>query len=599
MSESGDQQPDLTCPDCGTSGAPGSYCPSCGAKFGRSHRFGHRFMHRHPSAPGEPALLPSVVTSVFPRLSTHARRPFRVALVAGLIVLVIFAVLRWQAPVVAVAALGFALLFTVYLAESDVFHDFPRRMLALTVIVGVVVGAAWGAVGGRLVSRSYDVPLASGMQSAQVVPQGMAVAATGALLMLLPAIIVAVLRPPIRESLDGYVIGALGAVGFTAAATVVRLAPQLTAGPTTAQRSIGALLGEAGTVGIVMPLTAASVGGLFGIALWFRSRSGGRINVGAIVAAVVLAMLLFALGRLIEMLALSVLPQLALHLVIAVLALLACRLGAHAALRYEAIDADEPVACPDCGPAEPGARFCADCGVALRAFSKTARTAGQPGRPVKVTHRRLALVVGAGVGVMAVVALGISALVTSPPGRYVCPPHCGAPPIGTPIMTNPRFTSTDGDFSVSYPGPGTAYRPTFKPNTVVLDLTAGDTGTLELHGEAANGRDPRQVAEDLLRRRYPNATVAYEIPNASVGYQPGYGVAADDYPQGGMGTYTRLRILLMVAVKNDYALVGAAVGPYHEFSPSVISHPSGANLELALYMGKYVNSFTWRGDSPR
>ncbi len=200
---------------------------------------------------------------------------------------------------------------------------------------------------------------------------------------------------------------------------------------------------------------------------------------------------------------------------------------------------------------------------------------------------------------MAAVAFGLSTLMTAPAASYVCPPHCGAPPIGTPIETNPRFTATDGDFSVSYPGPGTPYRITYEPNSVVLDRWAGDTGTMEFHGEAANGRDPRRVAEDLLRRSYPDATIAYEIPNASVGYQPGYGVVADDYPQGGMGTYTRLRILLMVAVKNDFALVASAVGPYREFSPSYVAHPSGANLELALFMGRYVNSFEWRGDPPR
>ena len=77
-------------------------------------------------------------------------------------------------------------------------------------------------------------------------------------------------------------------------------------------------------------------------------------------------------------------------------------------------------------------------------------------------------------------------------------------------------------------------------------------------------------------------------------------MAADDYPQDGSGTYMRLRILVLAAVKNDYALVASAVGPYHEFSPSFGNgHPSGANLQLALDMAKYVNSFVWRGDSPR
>jgi hypothetical protein len=85
-----------------------------------------------------------------------------------------------------------------------------------------------------------------------------------------------------------------------------------------------------------------------------------------------------------------------------------------------------------------------------------------------------------------------------------------------------------------------------------------------------------------------------------VGYQLGYGEVDDVYPQDGSGKYQRLRVLVMVAVKNDLALIAAAIGPYHQFTPDFgLGQPSGANLELALDMSKYVNSFMWRGDPPR
>ena len=221
--------------------------------------------------------------------------------------------------------------------------------------------------------------------------------------------------------------------------------------------------------------------------------------------------------------------------------------------------------------------------------------------PVRHTsHARLFLLLGVGLVVLVAGVIVVSVLVTPSAQRYVCPPDCGRPPLGKPVEVNPRFTAANGDFSVAYPGPNTAYKATLNPNGVVLDYVNGDTGTLQLFGEPARDRTPQQVAEDLIKQTYPDATTQYEIPNAMVGYQPGYGVVADEYPQDSTGAYTRLRVLVMVAVKNGVALVAAAVGPFHEFSPDYGSgHPSGANLELALDMGKYVNSFVWRGDPPR
>ena len=82
---------------------------------------------------------------------------------------------------------------------------------------------------------------------------------------------------------------------------------------------------------------------------------------------------------------------------------------------------------------------------------------------------------------------------------------------------------------------------------MVLDYVGGDTGTLALFGEPARNRTPKRITLDLIKEKYPDATVNYEIPNASVGYQPGYGVAADEYPQNsrastpGCGCWSWLR----------------------------------------------------------
>ncbi|WP_102142263.1 hypothetical protein [Mycobacterium hubeiense] len=221
--------------------------------------------------------------------------------------------------------------------------------------------------------------------------------------------------------------------------------------------------------------------------------------------------------------------------------------------------------------------------------------------PVRRTSpARLVLIWAVGVLVVAGVLVAVSAEMSDPPARYVCPPDCGRPPMGEPVATNPSFTAPDGTFSVSYPAPGTAYEITTDADGVTAEFVGGDGGTMQLFSQPANGRPPEDIARQLVDETYPDAQTVYEIPNAMVGYQPGFGMVADTWPQAATGSYTRMRLVVMVAVKNDRALIAAAAGPYREFGPDFGSgKPSGANLQLALDMGKYVNSFRWRGDPPR
>jgi len=205
------------------------------------------------------------------------------------------------------------------------------------------------------------------------------------------------------------------------------------------------------------------------------------------------------------------------------------------------------------------------------------------------------LVLLAGMVILAVV----DNQVTDVPTRYVCPPDCGRPPTGLPVATNPRFTAPGGEFSVSYPAPGAAYSVTTQLNGVTADWTAGDGGTLRLFSQSARGRDAKQIAEELLQDGFPDAQTAYELPNATVGFRTGYGEVADFQPLGATNT-NRVRVIVIVAIKNDLALVAAAAGPFREFTPNFgPGPPSPANLQIAQDMGKYVNSFAWRGDPPR
>ena len=84
-----------------------------------------------------------------------------------------------------------------------------------------------------------------------------------------------------------------------------------------------------------------------------------------------------------------------------------------------------------------------------------------------------------------------------------------------------------------------------------------------------------------------------------VGYQVGTGVVAN-FQAPGLANKFGLRVLVMAAVKNDLALIAVAEGPFRRFSPDFgPGPPSAANLEIAMDMGKYVESFSWKGDPPR
>jgi hypothetical protein len=489
-----------------------------------------------------------------------ARTPFLLGLAILVFTLGAFALLRWQAPLIALGALGFPLLFVLYLRASDIAGAVPVLYRVATTTLGAGLGVGWALLATAIATRSYNLGLAEGNWRGHTILEGLTIPISGAILMLVPAAIIR-LRYRSLKPLDGFVIGALGAIGFDAGTALTLLAPQFVTGATTDSQPVSELLAEAGIQGVAMPLTAAALGGLFGAALWFAvaadSAPDRRHRVTPLVWSVAVAVALYLGLGLLQVFPLADAAHFGLHMFIAILAVLASRIGLRAVLPPDTADGAAP----------------------LR----------------QNPFRWLLLPLGVGMTVVSVAAFALSVITTPVIPRYVCPPDCGRPPLGEPVQINPWFRSTDNKFLVQYPRAGTAYTAIFDPNGVNVHFTAGDTGTLELFGVPAEGREAQRVAEDLIHKRYPDAVAEYEIPNALVGYEPGYGVVSDVYPQDPSGAYSRLRLLVMVAVENDYALVAAAIGPYHEFSRDFGNgHPSAVDFQLALDVGKYVNSFIWR-----
>jgi hypothetical protein len=206
----------------------------------------------------------------------------------------------------------------------------------------------------------------------------LAIPVGGAVLMLLPAVLVRLLRPPIRESLDGFLIGSLGALAYYAAATLTRLVPQLATGVVATGRDVGGLVVEAGIRGVAGPLTAAAAGGMVGAALWATRRVDGQIRgrpLTAVLPAVGLVVIVYAVLGLIDIAPLAPWLLLLLHLLVAAAAIMALRIALHISLLHEAHDVLEgaPLLCPECHHVVPDMAFCANCGAATRASSRSSR----------------------------------------------------------------------------------------------------------------------------------------------------------------------------------------------------------------------------------
>ena len=627
----------MHCRVCSANVPDGVFCGNCGAHLNPQPGDGPVWLRprAYCAAPNEHVLRPAITSSLFPHLSQISRAPFALGLVFIVVAMAVAIQLRLPAAMIAFATLGLPLLYLVYRFQTRVYHEVPLATLLTTIALGLVSGVGFVLLTDEMVTRTVGSAFEGELAGSRVLRDGMGVAEGDILAMLLPILLIRYFRPGRLESLQGFVIGGIGALSYSAAATFTRLVPQLSAGPVGAGKPVQWLVVESAIRGLTVPITALCAGGLVGAALWFtRPAAGPRLSRGAVVALLsVFSVLVLGNVAVVGAIDVAGLPQLSLlgwHIAMALIAVVSLRAGLQVALLHEATEPATyiPELCLHCRNVVPDMPFCPSCGASSHATSHALRVRQRqvsplpddaeaatgpvwPGYSVPAQRytsaplartpivRVLGVWLACNIGVAAGL-VGLSAAISTPEVRFNCPPDCGHPPSGTAVKTNPRFTAADGGFTVAYPAPGSAYEVTLADDGVTARYVAGDGGVLRLWSLPASGRTAREVVTEVLDRSYRNARRSYEIPNAMVGYQPGYGVVADLWPQGADTRYQHFRVILLAAVKNDLALIAGAIGPYRQFSPSVgPGRPSGANLELAMDMGHYVNSFSWRGDPPR
>jgi hypothetical protein len=388
-----DDLPTMECARCEMAVPAGDFCGWCGDYLDGSKSKGPAWLRikSFSASAGEHLLTPNIASSLFPQLPARSRRVFLIGLGLVLTALIAAALFRLPGALITVAALGLPLLFLIYLQEADVHRDIPSATLVLTAALGIALGVGWVLLTGAAVAKSYGVPLGAGITGGRLLRDGLGVPVGGMLLMLVPAALVRLIRPGPKEALDGFALGALGALMFTGAATLTRLAPQFAGGMVARARPMEGLLVEAGIRGIAVPLTAACVGGLVGTALWFTrptSRKGhGRNYIRMILGGMaVVVIAVYALLGLVDVARIPQLLQLVVHLTMTAIALLALRVGVHLALLYQDYDEvheHEPILCPQCGHVVPDMAFCVACGASTRAASRSSRQARRDIRPVR------------------------------------------------------------------------------------------------------------------------------------------------------------------------------------------------------------------------
>lgn len=380
----------VRCPACGAAVPAAVFCGSCGAELAATPTRWRTLLRpkAFAAAPSERLIQPMITSSLFPHLERPSRSPFRLGLFLLFAALIGFSWLRLVGPLITVAGLGVPVLFVLYLWQTDVYRDMPRHGLALSAVIGTALGVGWTLFTGGVVARAYGIPMAAGFALEQVLSVGLAVSLVGAVLMVVPAIIVRLLRPPQRESLDGFVIGALGALMFTCASTITNFAPQFVSGLIGNVRPLR-LVVYAALYGVAAPLTAGASGGLIGIMLWFRPGTRARAHPGRVRAALLgftlLVATLYAAIWVMEAARLPQLIQLGLHLALAFVALIALRVALQMALLREATDPPigQPLLCVHCDRVVPDLPFCPACGAAGRATSRASRRLRRQSPPVR------------------------------------------------------------------------------------------------------------------------------------------------------------------------------------------------------------------------
>lgn len=364
---------DVTCPSCGWSVPSGRFCVVCGYELAGEGTARRRFS----AAPHQRIWAPAPLSTLFPALPRAEMNRFNAAAGAGVALMVGLAAFRLFPLALVVAAILVPLLTVMYVYDVDLYEDEPLRVIALTML--------WGLVAGIVVTVAARAILTNGTASlvdrdvATTLGRGIAVPLAGLAAILLGPLVL--LRyPRFNDVLDGVTFGVATAVAFAGAALLIESSDFFSAG----LRPFGSVTSWIVRVlelGVAVPLLVGAVAGGACASLWLRYRAPvrdrhalgliGTPGAGLLVAGAALVVAGLARAVLTDW---QLLPVL---IVLDVAALIWLRRAIHLGLLQEAAEhpIGPPIQCPNCGRDTPHHTFCIDCGVSFQALPKERRPA--------------------------------------------------------------------------------------------------------------------------------------------------------------------------------------------------------------------------------
>lgn len=360
------------------------YCQVCGLD---THTDDGARKASFAAKPNESVVSLRLMSSIMPRGAAVRPMTYQFALGLALLLTVIVAATGALPIAVLIAAFAMPIVYIVYLYDVNMWEDEPLLVTGLAFLLTAVLGGGWTWL--WLTLRGPLAPSASWGDAAPapsvlgfLIVAVLAPVVGEAIRQLGPILLAA--RPEFDDLMDGLTFGVISGVGFATADTLVKHWPLITggyAGVSDAPTWISLLVLE----GFVKPLLMGTATGIAcaefsGLGEGYdgfspRYLRGLAEAIGANVLFAGGTYLLGFLGSPVLALVLSILWGLA---ILAVL-ILRIRTALHRGLMEAALESTARARsigpglefCPSCEmPLLPGALFCSNCGISVRAAGK-------------------------------------------------------------------------------------------------------------------------------------------------------------------------------------------------------------------------------------